>query len=108
VWWLKPDGSLEKEELPNISPLQGNPPRTVPVRTGLFVVAGNTRERPEPTAVGGYLIQGLHLQRVINGMLLRMSVSPDGCKVAVVNDTHEKKSVSERIRLQIIQLCQGD
>lgn len=108
VWWLKPDGSLEKEELPNISPLQGNPPRTVPIRTGLFVVAGNTRERPEPTAVGGYLIQGQHLQRVINGMLLRMSVSPDGCKVAVVNDTHEKKPVSERIRLQIIQFCQGD
>lgn len=108
VWWLKSDGSLEKEELPNISPLQGNPPRTVPVRTGLFVVAGNTRERPEPTAVGGYLIQGQSLQRVINGMLRRMSVSPDGCKVAVVNDTHEKKPVSERIRLQIIQLCEGD
>jgi len=108
VWWLKPDGSLEMEELPNISPLQSNPPRTVPVRDGLFVVAGNTRERPEPTAVGGYLIQGQTLQKVINGMLLQMWVSPDGCKVAVVNDTHEKKPVSERIRLQIIQLCQGE
>lgn len=108
VWWLNPDGTLRKEELPNILPLQSNPPRTVPVRTGLFVVAGNTRERPEPTTVGGYLIQGKHLQRVINGMLLRMSVSPGGCKVAVVNDTHEKKPVNERIRLQIIELCQGE
>ncbi len=109
IWWLSPDGTVKKEELLNIPLLQGGAPRGVPVRNGLFVVAGNTRKTPEPSAVGGYLLQGQNVQRVMNGMLRQMAVSPDGCRVAVVNDTYVKdKPVSERIRLQTIQFCQGE
>jgi hypothetical protein len=58
--------------------------------------------------MGGYLIQGQEMKKVVAGALRRVAISPDGCTAAVVNDTYEKKPVAERLRLQIIQLCQGE
>jgi hypothetical protein len=108
VWWLKPDGRLEKEDLPMVAPLQGSGIRGVPVRDGLFIV-GNSAKRYKPRAAGGYLVRGEEILKVTAGIPLKMAVSPDGCHVALVNDTYaEDKSVSERIRMQAVRLCQGE
>ncbi len=109
VWRLTPEGTITKEEVPNIPVLQGSRPRVVPFRDGLFVAGGNTRNLREPNAAGGFVVRGQAIQKVITGSFRRTEVSPDGCRVAVVNDMHRKDiSVSERTRLQIIELCQGD
>lgn len=109
VWWLSPDGTINKEELPNIPPLQGGWPRILPIRNGLFVVAGNTKNMRDPGASGGFVVRGQYVHKVVTGVLRRTVVSADGCRVAVVNDLYVKdKPVSERIRLQVIELCQGE
>ncbi len=110
VWWLSPDGTLEKEEVPDmIATLQGGSPRMFPIRGGLFVISSNTRNMREPRAAGGFVVRGQAIQKTVTGMLKRAAVSPEGCRVAVVNDTYAKdRPVSERIRLQIIELCKGE
>jgi len=109
VWWLSPDGTVQPQEVPNtVSSLQGGWPQIFPIRGGLFVVSGNTKNMRDPGAAGGFVVRGQTIQKVVTGMLRRASVSPDGCRVAVMNDANDKKPVSERTRLQIIQLCQGE
>lgn len=109
VWWLASDGNLEKEDLPMVAPLLGNGARGVPVRDGLFVLGNTSPKRYNPRGSGGYLVKGKEVVRMTAGIALRMVVSPDGCQVAMVNDTYaEGKSVSERIRLHVVRLCSGE
>lgn len=109
VWWLTPDGSLEKEDLPMVAPLLGNGALVVPVRDGLFALGNISPKRYNPRGSGGYLVKGKEVVRVTAGIALRMVASPDGCQVAMVNDTYaEGKSVSERIRLHVVRLCSGE
>ena len=109
VWWVNLDGIVQEVVLPNAAPLQGGWPGVFPVRIGLFVVSGNTANMSEPSAAGGYFVRGQNMHKVVTGMLRRVAVSPDGCRVAIVNDIYVKhKPVSERIRLQTVQLCQGE
>jgi hypothetical protein len=108
VWWLSPDGTVKKEELPNVSPVQGGWPGMLPIRNGLLVLAGYSKNMSDPGTSGGFVVRDQNVQKVLIGGLRRAAVSADGCRVAVVNDTYEKKPVAERLRLQIIQLCQGE
>ncbi len=110
VWWLSPDGSVQPQEVPNaISSLEGGWPQVFPILGGLFLTSSNTKNMRDPSAAGGFIIRGQTIKKLVTGMLKRTAVSPSGCRVAVVNDTYEKdKPVSERIRLQVVDLCQGD
>lgn len=110
VWWLNSDGSVQPQEVPNtVSSLQGGWPQVFPIRGGLFLTSSNTWNMRDPSAAGGFLVRGQAIQKIVTGMLKRTAVSPNGCQVAVVNDTYVKdKPVSERIRLQIVDLCQGE
>ncbi|ALA57585.1 hypothetical protein [Nitrospira moscoviensis] len=108
VWWLSPDGTLTKQEMPKLPWSHGNAFKFFPARNGVFMSKQSPSGPEAFGSMGGYLIQGQEMKRVVSGALRRVAMSPDGCSVAVVNDMYEKKSVSERARLQHIQLCQGE
>ena len=108
VWWLSPDGTLKKQEVPNPPWMHGSYVSFSPARIGLFIAKHSTAGPDRPGTIGGYLAQGQEVKKVIAGLLHKVTISPDGCRVAVVNDTYEKKPASERTRLQIIQLCPGE
>jgi hypothetical protein len=108
VWWLKPDGTVIKQEVPKLPWSHGNAFRFFPARKGLYLSKQSPSGPEAFGAMGGYLIQGQEMKKVVAGALRRVAISPDGCTAAVVNDTYEKKPVAERLRLQIIQLCQGE
>jgi hypothetical protein len=108
VWWLSPDGILKKQEVPNPPWMHDSYFSFVPTRTGLLIVKHSTAGTERPGTIGGYLVRGQEVKKVVVGLLHKVAISPDGCTAAVVNDMYEKKPVSERTRLQIIQLCQRD
>jgi hypothetical protein len=108
VWWLSPDGQIKKEELPKLPWSHGNSFSFLPTRKGLLLIK-QSPSGPQPLgAMGGYLVQGQEVKNVVAGALRKVVISPDGCTVAAVNDTYMKKPVNERMRLQIIELCQGE
>ncbi|MFO0707320.1 MAG: hypothetical protein U0412_10765 [Nitrospira sp.] len=78
VWWLSPDGTIKKEELPNVSPLQGGWPGVFPIRNGLFVVAGYSKNMSDPGTSGGFVVREQNVQKVVVGGLRRASLSADG------------------------------
>lgn len=108
VWWFSPDGTMKKEEVPNLPWMHGSYMSFLPVRIGLFIIKHSTAGPDRPGTIGGYLAQGQEVKKVIAGLLHKAAISLDGCRVAVVNDTYAMKPTSERMRLQIIQLCPGE
>lgn len=108
VWWLSLDGTAHKEETANAPWMHGNSFSFFSTRVGLFLVKHTPSGRGRVGAMGGYIVEGQSVRNVVEGALRRIAISPDGCNVAVVNDTYLTKPLSERTRVQMIRLCQGE
>lgn len=108
VWWLSPDGTMKKEALPKLPWSHGNAFSFLPTRKGLLLIKQSPSGPKRLGEMGGYLVQGQEVKSVVAGALRKVAISPNGCKVAVINDSYADKPRAERTSLQMIQLCQGD
>ena len=80
IWWLYPDGKVERVLLPPAEWMRG---RIFPTRSGLLVVYNNPPIGPgKEESYGIFLIDGAHGQRLSRGVFLGGAVSPGGCRFA--------------------------
>lgn len=109
-WLLRPDGTLEQIFSPQgKSWAQQDWANFHLTRRGLFLVSKRFLGDGDLGEAGGYLLQGENPIRIMLGVLQWVAVSPDGCKLAVVNNRYERHiPIAERFKLQMIDVCQGD
>lgn len=107
VWWLAPNGKVTKVDIPYMPLMNGGSRGFYPTRSGIFMFSHQARDLGDPGEAGGYLVQGQVVKKLITGMLWKTAVSPDGCKVAVVHDTYDKKPKVHRTTLKIVDVCKG-
>ena len=77
VWWLSPDGTIKKEELPKLPWSHGNAFSLLPTRKGLLLVKQSPSGPQLLGAMGGYLVQGQEVKNVVVGALRKVAISPD-------------------------------
>jgi hypothetical protein len=109
VWWLSPDGEIDKIEVPLGAWARG---RLIfyPTLKGVFVVNRHSKSDRDPGNAGGYLVQGTTVKKLVGGVLTDVSaVSPDGCRIAFSHapsqDTDRFDSKNHR-RLKMIDICE--
>jgi len=109
VWWLSPDGTMKKEEVPNLPWMHGNYFSFFSTQVGLFLVKHSPSGSRRLGEMGGYLVKDFNVKHVVVGALRKVAISPDGCKAAVINDSYaDDKHRAERTTLQAIPLCKGE
>lgn len=80
----------------------------VPLKEGFFVIHGEPKDPKDAGTVGGYLLRGEKLTKVVSGYLDSLTVSPDGCKVAFVHYPYADATLAADpapIRLKAVDLC---
>lgn len=110
VWWLFPDGRVEKVEIPLGAWTKGGL-RFVPNREGLFLINKHSKSNRDPGDAGGYLVQGTTVKKLISGVLTDVSVvSPDGCRIAfshAPSDDADSFDAKNKRTLKMIDVCMG-
>jgi hypothetical protein len=108
VWWLFPDGKIDKIEIPLGAWARGEL-IFYPTQKGIFVVNRQSKSDRDPGNAGGYLVQGTTVKKLVSGVLTDVSaVSPSGCQIAF---SHASSQSSDRFdaknhrRLKIIDIC---
>ena len=108
VWWLFPDGRVEKIEIPLGAWTKGGL-RIVPSREGLFLINKHSKSNRDPGDAGGYLVQGTTVKKLISGVLTDVSaVSPDGCRIAfshAPSDDADSFDAKNKRTLKMIDVC---
>lgn len=108
VWWLFPDGKVEKVKIPLGKWTKGGL-RLYPTSRGVFLVNRHSRSDKDPGDAGAYLVQGIAVEKLISGVLTDISaVSPNGCRVAFSHaPTQEADRSDEKNlrRLKMIDVC---
>ncbi len=109
MWLLRPAGMLEQIFSPAGKPwakLAWSDFRLTKV--GLFLASMRYRGDGDLGEAGGYLVRNDVPVLVVRGVPERIAVSPDGCKIALINNKYEKHfPTAERFRLQVVNVCQG-
>jgi len=106
-WLMKPDGTVTTHQVPNI---YGSWRHVRPLRHGVFGFGGvgSVGKIPRnPGNAGAYWIDGDHAHRLSAGLVNIMAVSPDGCKVAFVNEPHDELPMRDRVTLHALDVCLG-
>ncbi len=107
-WILQRKGDLKEVPYPKTALVGRND--IYPVKSGYAVhYSGGPLTEKEGTR-GLYLIQGQQVQRLIIGTFGHVSVSPDGCKVAIIHARNIKENLSMKKpyrTLKYINFCQG-
>ena len=109
VWWLKPDGTVTTETVPYMPFMRGGSRAFFPTREGIFVTSHKTDDLGKPGDAGGYLARNDRVTKLITGMVDRVSISSDGCRVAFVHDPYDTmygKDRLNRITVKVINICQ--
>jgi|CXWL01.1.fsa_nt_gi hypothetical protein len=108
VWWLFPEGKVEKVEIPLGSWTKGGL-KLYPTKEGVFLVNRHSRSDRDPGNAGGYLVQGTTVKKLVTGVLTDVSaVSPNGCRVAF---SHAPTQEADRFdaknhrRLKAVDVC---
>ncbi len=114
IWWLRPDGSTEKECLPYLPVLSLGFGHAIPWRHGVVFSYHRGAGQFGPGDGGLYLWRRYGLPRRVlpgvlsYGVLGHPVVSPDGCRVAFgYAQNMSQNRVPERT-LRVLELCQGD
>ncbi len=110
-WWLFPDGRVE--EIVTYSRRRDWPVtydyRLIPTHAGVFIVGEEPRIVPETGRSGLYrLLDDNTLERILPGRVGAWALSPDGCKLAVGNDSRPRVEGNKQHTLQVINLCKGE
>jgi hypothetical protein len=109
-WVIKRNGTLKEQRYPRTMLKQNL--RLYPLREG-YIVHGRGDKRVtlgNPGNAGLYLMRGESYERLIEGTIGGVSISPDGCKVAFGHARNSDESFSRRWpynTLKMINLCDG-
>lgn len=96
IWLLKPDGSVESHEIPYSNWIE-NYNRILPTQAGYVVTKDvNTQD------AGLHIVVGKDLVRLVGGSTTALTVSPDGCGVAVAITTDFN---NRNGGLKVIEVC---
>lgn len=113
AFYLTPKGDVNRIDVP-----QGawGSPAYYGVLGGIFIVSGNRKSFSEPGDAGGYLYQNGAVAKVVTGSPRRVSVSPNGCRVAFVY-SRSQQAQSDGYRewkkglpgntIRMVDLCKG-
>ncbi len=104
IWWLTPDGQVTSGDIP-VEPWMGASYGLHPTKVGLFVDTRSAKGFGRLGDAGGYLLQGRQKRKLIGGLLEKVAVSPDGCRIVFVHDPYVKKPVVERLTLKVVDVC---
>jgi hypothetical protein len=104
VWWFVPQGVRTEEVCVPVDAVNSNSFVYWPSRAGILR-AVTRRETAQGTKPGGIYLQARdgRSEKIFEAALSAISVSPDGCKVAVMENT----SIIEK-SLSVIELCAAD
>ena len=110
VWWLTPEGTVTEVMIPPGVWNAGGSVQFTPTQKGVLVTYhGGAKSDRDPGTQGVYLIQDNELaQKLIGGLVIRVGVSPDGCKVAfshAPNAEADRPDRKNRRTLKMIDLC---
>jgi hypothetical protein len=97
VWWLSPDGSVTTESVPYMRFMRGGSRGYFPTRQGIFIYSHKTDGAGKPGDAGGYLARNGQATKLITGMVESVSVSPDGCRIALIHDPYDTIYGIERL-----------
>jgi len=109
IWWLGPDGTVTTETIPYMRFMRGGSRAFFPTREGIFVTSHKTDDLGKPGDAGGYLARNDRVTKLITGLVDRVSISSDGCRVAFVHDPYDTmygKDRLNRITVKVINICQ--
>lgn len=120
TWWLYPDGHVENGgNWGELMPRRNNDNQVIDQKytylnwytpTAAFPVAANYFSHDTIDDFGLYLYMGdrNNPRRLVKGRIDdKLQVSPDGCKVAFLNDDRPYVTDGEDYKLQVIDLCKG-
>lgn len=112
AWWLEPDGKVTPIVIPPIMQnKRGYWGELVPTKIGIATVSrGGEKSNHDPGEQGVYLINGEHVEKILDGTVDRMGVSPNGCRLAVANApnnaTDHLGEYDKQFRtMKVIELC---
>ena len=108
LWLLFPDGKLQQIFDPTgITWAQHSSALEVVTKRGVVFLKW-TVSREQVGESGLYFWENEKLTRVLAAALQRPAVSPDGCRLAVINNRlGYNLRAEERYRIQVIDVCQG-
>ncbi len=111
---LKGNGDLFKAAFPQDSPPSNG--AMLYTKKGFFYYSLATKNDRDTSTIGGYLLEGEKLTRVVVGTLFAPGVSPDGCKLAfghAVSDKAHYDGIAARQRgglgnttVKMINVCE--
>lgn len=97
-WVIERNGTIKEHRYPQLwTKLQG---RVHPLREGYLIYCGEAK-RGAGTSL--FLVRGGKTERLMEGFINHISISPDGCRIAF---THAK-NVMQRTTLKMINICKG-
>ena len=113
LWWLYPDGRVE--EIVNYTLGEGwpetDPGDFVPTKNGLYLSGYEPNAAYKGIGKSGIyrFKEGSAPERILSGRVGMMTLSPDGCKLAFVNDDRFWVLPSKKQHnLQVINICEGE
>ncbi|OGS97668.1 MAG: hypothetical protein A3H31_12145 [Gallionellales bacterium RIFCSPLOWO2_02_FULL_57_47] len=112
AWWLELDGKITEIVIPPaMKNKRGTWDELVPTKLGIATVShSGWKSDHDPGDQGVYLIDGEHVEKVLDGVVEQMGVSPDGCRLAVANApnnaTNHQGEYDKQFRtMKVIELC---
>ena len=102
-WWINPETGQSYSECIPYAPWKSSHIVT-PTKKGLFLVNQNY-SGDNPRDSGGYLYRNNQFKKVIKGLIMRVKVSPDGCKLALSHKLSRYTNKKEKMTLKIIDIC---
>ena len=112
AWWLELDGKITETVIPPaMKNKQGTWGELVPTKLGIATVSrSGWKSAHDPGDQGVYLINGEHVEKILDGTVEQMGASPDGCHLAVAsapnNATNHQGEYDKQFRtMKVIELC---
>jgi hypothetical protein len=108
LWWLTPNGEVTQVTIPPNAFGRGSAGHYLPTVKGIFVTASGLVSETDSGEMGGYLIQGNNVEKVITGIVEGIAISPDGCKVAFAHAPNIAENLANpknRRTLKMIDFC---
>jgi len=114
AWWLEPDGKVTEVVIPPaMQNKRGYWDELVPTKLGIATMSrGGEKSDHDPGEQGVYLINGGHVEKILDGTVDRMGVSPNGCRLAVANAPnnaidHLGEYDKQFRTMKVIELCKS-
>lgn len=112
AWWLEPGGKIAEVVIPPaMQNKRGYWDELVPTKLGIATMSrGGWNSDHDPGEQGVYLINGERVEKILDGTVDRMGVSPNGCRLAVANApnnaTDHLGEYDKQFRtMKVIELC---